>query len=673
MKKFMKYITKTVLFVVAAVMLFSTMACHKTPSSENPEDPDKPSIDDVVDEVLTPDGEYVTFQSSMGFIEGTVHERSIGTTSYNLLQGGATEYKIVVDEFAGGSTFLGASEFTSLFEEATGISLERATDSETTYSGNAKYISFGNTKLLQSAALTIDYATLGSQGYEILTKGQSIFIAGEDKGVLYGAYDLLEILFDFDQLTNKYYMINKNVTDLALPNLDIKEVPDITNRIAPHGNVDQASATVRNRMRFTKMNEIFITGASTHSVYDIVPISNYAEHPKWFYNDKTGRKENQLCYTAHGDSDEYEALVTYSVARCKELIDADPNHNVLSFSQNDINIWCNCDTCQASFEKYGTNAATQIFFINDVAERVEKWLNEERDGREVMFDILAYHQTVTAPTVKNEDGTYSAIDGIRLNDNVQVMIAIISGDYTTNITDPQSQYMRNIFESWAPVAQHFSIWGYDLYPWNYMISYDSWSSMQDLCKYLVQFNTETYYAQGSYNLRNSTNFDNLKSYLFSKLEWNVNIDLSEYIHRYFKGLYKDASDIMEQAFMQQRVEQFKHKLLGRDGSIHSQEAELQMYSKRYAVGQLETFDLAYAAVEKYKESDPEYYNIVMDEITLETIGPRYLILYRFSDTLSDSEYASLKNSFIDDVRRLDVNRVGEHDGQLMEDFIASLK
>ncbi|MDR0426713.1 MAG: DUF4838 domain-containing protein [Clostridiales bacterium] len=680
MKKTMK---KFLAIALTLLLMWGVAACGNNGETDDGTKPggDDPGTDSAV---LTPDGNYLDFRGSIPDLTDTVHSRSIGTTDSFLIANGVTAYKLLIPANASGGVGTAMNEFRLYMEEATGIRLALETNPAAAYAADAKYISFGATEMLRGTGEQIDYAGLGTQGYRIFTKGQSIFVAGNDKGVLFGAYDLLQVLVEFEQLTNKYYYINKNVNTLALPALDINEAPDIEVRITPHGNLDQASETVRNRFRMSKMNELYIRGASVHSILDIVSdkqlgdvnasyhsdIQGFVDtHPAWF----SQGSRRHLCYTARGDAGEYAAMVAHTVARCKQLIDADPLRNVLSLSQEDINEWCVCPACSALHEQYGTNAASQIFFVNDVAKEVEEWAKTAHPGRQIMFEILAYHQTLAAPVTKNGDGSYTPVNNIKLRDNIIVMVAQIGGDFISNIMSGQCAGMRAVFESWSAVADRYLVWNYDLYSWNYMVTLDSYGGMQDMVKYLVNLGAYVYYAQGAYNLRNNTNFEDLKSYLFSKLEWNANIDMAAYIDNYFSKLYGDAAEIMKQAFFQMRAQLRIQTLLGKDASIHTNVTRAVFWPKQYLVRQLRTFDEALAVIQRYAQTDPDYYRTVTNQIALETIGARFLMIELYRPTMSDTEWVAFRDAFIEDVLRLDVNRILEDNLQgAMSRYIDSL-
>lgn len=590
-------------------------------------------------------------------LENTLHQTVIGETSYNLVQDGKTEYKIIVSDSQRSLLAEAINEFITLFEEATGIMLSTMSDTDVTYQENSKYISLGSTNVLNESGITVDYSQLGSQGYQIETKGQSIFICGNPKGVLYGVYDVLYYLFDFETFSNKVYYIQKNVKNVSLPLFRIKEVPDIEYRIPVTGTL-RFNRTAAHRMRMFDTDEIFMKGGGVHNILaDIVPYSDALanEHPSWFSGDRT-----QLCYTAHGNETEYELLLATAVESVKRIIVDNPYHDVMSITQMDVQTWCECTTCQASEDTYGTNAAVQINFINDLTDIVNEWLEVEQNSRDVQFLFFAYHLSEIAPATKNEDGVWQSLDEqFQLNDNVAIWIAPIYEDYTRSVYDSESINMRNMFESWNTCADTYFVWTYGVYFDNYLIPLDSYSVMQDMVQYLVKYNTKFLWSQGNYNTNQNTGYDDLKAYLFSKLMWDCNSDINALISHFFKRVYREAGPIMEESFWAWRALSEEQKELGKVGTCFNSPWNKKFWTKRYLVGQLDRMEEAKKAIEIYKTSDPALYQAIYDSIVCETISPRFLLLDLFSSTFTKSELVEMKKSFQEDTNRLEFNRLAE--------------
>lgn len=623
-----------------------------------------------------------TSSSSNTPTDSGAHGGIVEETEHKLVKNGKSEYKLVVPAEADAKTQKAANEFNAFFSEATDISLETVTDAEASWSDTAKYISFGETSLLEGAGIEINEAVIGQQGYEIHTVGQSVFVAAfGGLGALYGAYDLLGRLVDYEQFTPDIYSLDKEVTELALPDFEIREVPDFEYRIAPYGSAFY-NANFRDRMRMFHDQEIYIENAQVHTMLrTILPckshdstakkqveagtLVDYEEvHPLWFMDTK-----QQLCYTAHGDPTEYEAMVTEIVENCKKLVLSDPDHDYISITQMDVNVWCSCDSCSALKAKYGTNSASQILLVNDVAERFEKWLLDEEIGREIQFVIFAYHQAEKAPVKRNEDGSYSAIDeSVVLRKNVSVQIAPISANYIDSIYDEDNITLYNLTESWLPCASSFAYWGYDCYFGSYLTPYNTYGSMQDAMLRLYDMNAKIVWMQGAWNMRGLTGFDSVKTYLWSKLMWNRYADVNALIQNFFDNVYQEAGKDMYNAFLQMRMGMELQKGKNLDKGIWARPAtSTDWWDKRMMEQMLDTFEIAKAKIEGYKVSDPKLYQAMMDNIVKETIFPRYVLLEAYASSYSSMQLLEMKTSFRADVERLDINVVSE--GVAMTDYL----
>jgi len=508
----MKKISK-IIATLLGVLTFSTTVTACTDNGKN-------SSAGKVTPIGT--GDYVNYDDLEVDDVANIHERSISTTSHKLVTAGASEYVIVKDENTSMDMERAVNEFYVLFQEATGIKLPIVTDTGLTYSDNAKYISFGKTNVLESSSINVDYATLGSQGYELITKGASLFVAGEDLGVLWGAYDLLDVLFDFTMYTDVYYTLNKNVKDLALPALDVKEVPDILYRKAPNGTIKDEALQ---RMRYNDADPIFSHGGGVHTWYSFISPEEYWEdHPSWFTLSK-----NQLCLTAgEYGGEEYQLLLEETVKKVKEVIDKEQEKNWLRFTQMDIVEWCNCDGCKEIIQRYGgANSATQILFVNDLAERIEAWLQSDEagrnKGRDIQIVMFAYHMTEEAPTHKDANGEYVLnAPEMRLRDNVTVNIAHLFTNYTESLLDPVQKNTYELIKGWEPVSDNYICWAYDVYFGHYQMPRDTYNAMQSWVKTLYNMGAQWYWPQGNYQNPKSTAFDSVKSFIYSKYTFVFN-------------------------------------------------------------------------------------------------------------------------------------------------------
>ena len=157
---------------------------------------------------------YQEFSSSQITVTDTIHEVYVGTTSYKMVENGATKYKLLVTPEDEMNYSEAINEFKDIFQQSTGIMIQVEKDNGVGFSENATYISLGETSAFAEAEIDTDYETLGSQGYQIVTKGKSIFVTGKKLGILFGVYDLLNKLVDYEMYTTLNPYVKRNLKEI---------------------------------------------------------------------------------------------------------------------------------------------------------------------------------------------------------------------------------------------------------------------------------------------------------------------------------------------------------------------------------------------------------------------------------------------------------------------------
>ena len=330
-RSFLKRITAILLI---AVLAFSFAACQK--SNNNP-------------------------SSGTDVTQDANHNFSYTETDNYLLKDGATEYKIVIPS-GSVSTELSVArdELVRLFKEATGVALQVVTDAGLTHSSDNKYISLGNTTVYKTCGLNADTSALKKDGARILTKDKTIFFIGKtDNGVLYGVYDFLNMHFNFETYFKDTYTLDTGVRNLKLMNYDVTDIPDIEYRTKKGINV-ATTAEVNDTMFAYRMrtldsyNDMFLpihSGSDKtsswkvdHNSFYFLPKEDYFESNRNFYS----TDGLQLCFTAHGDTDDFNLMVDL----CAEKITNSlrwydpinyPNYTAVELGINDFFALCHCN------------------------------------------------------------------------------------------------------------------------------------------------------------------------------------------------------------------------------------------------------------------------------------------------------------------------------------------
>lgn len=587
-----------------------------------------------------------------------IHNFNVTKTSDYIVKAGVSDYSIIIPDIMDSTISNAANELKELLTESTGGVLPIVRESEA--DGISKFISLGNTAKSNAVITDNDLKGLNSHGYVIKTDNKNVYVkdGGSSYGVLWGIYQLLEFTVGYNCVAYDTYVFDGNLNgDAPLCDFDIKDSPDFELRIANNG-VIYADSSVAQKLRFILGHkDVYMAPDQPyHNFFYFMPKKDYeADHPKWYSSDR-----KQLCLTAHGDSQEYELLVNTMVTNIKRYIDADPNKTVLTITQQDENVWCTCEACSALHDKYGTDAATDIMFINDVAEKIEKWLNEERGGRKILITLFAYQKTEQAPVFMNSDGTYFAIDdNVKCRDNVAVLYAPVYAQHTAGLDQPANATVYETIKQWGAVCNNFGYWGYTTNYINYMVMYNSFSVAQNTYRTILEtINPRWIFDQGQHDNGNSTAFTHFKIYLNSQWQWDVNRDYRTLKKNFFDTYFGAATDIMQKLFDEYCTHMYyiqEEYHIGTGIMENVVTGDNFPYNK--IVKWLNYIDAAYQAIEVYKD-DADLYKKMYNHINLESLSFKFLVLKLYQGRLSASELNQLKSDFNREIRLHNITTFG---------------
>lgn len=581
--------------------------------------------------------------------EGGIHELNYAETSDFLVKDNKTEYAILIPATMSAETKFAAEELQTLFREATQCTMTIVKDDEVDeYSSSKKYISLGNTAY--AAAVEVKpTAELERYGYSIKTVDKSIFInANTDIGVTFGVYGFLQLQFNFDCFSDQYYIIDKQ-KDAKLLNFAVRNVPDLGGIMKPTQFQDGVALR---RMGCIEKQDLWIqqSTVSVHSALRELPLDAYfAEHSKWYDATKT-----QICYTARGDEDERNALIQ---AVADKVIDgckkSDALKWVYTFGQMDKKVWCTCGPCTQSKVKYGSNCAVQIKFINEVAKKVEEWMETEEGkpyARDFTIRYLVYHETVEAP-VKYDDATgkYVPIDeSVIPAKHTMPQLAPLDMDHLCDVESQCNKGWMKRFEMWHGLLEQSEteIAAFTYYQ-NYtssLLYFDSYTNMQNMYKVYAGFNVGWFYEEGSASAIGGTKWDALKGYLVTKLAWNVNLDIETLTEKFFQHYFGDAGDEMYDIFLATRAAWGKTRADICDP--RSKYANLlehpECYPEDLAVNSLAKIEKGLSNIAYLKKIDSAKYETFYKNIVCERISYEYMLIHFYGEKYAPDYIDALK-------------------------------
>lgn len=677
----------------------------------------------------------VVYDYTYGVNYKGTHQLNYTVTDKDFIKDGNTDYVFVFPSSQFNSQTKSKhmepvlTELNYFYAMATGNYPVIVSDAE--YQGSdKKYISFGDTTLAEAENIDYDKSALRTRGYVIKTLGNATYIlANDDRGVLCGLYCFLKIYFNYEIFSGEVYTIDKNVTEKKFISFDVIDIPDANHTdISAHplsaglGDNDYDKSMTRLRFRVDKKQlydgvfalpygrltdyaepldngnivikdlqllkaQIAYTSQNgygvVHNSMGVVPPSIYAdEHPNWF----AGTHEN-LCYTAHGDMEEYNELVKLVANKMKLELMAYGGNNfeyVCALNQMDDKPWCVCDACLKVRAQYGTDSAVVVKFINDVAKNMENWFTngEGKDYFKGEFHIsaMAYSNT-EVPPAKYDEATQSWVpmdESVRLHKYVSIQYAPCRNSaYNHMCGDELNEIANNNLLGWWALCSnqpnricyyhynhHLNYNGlvFDTFTWYQSGGYQTLLNVQPAAAYIEGANSKSGYLVG---------WADLKTYVDSQMLWDSSQDVGVLTEKYFNAMYKEAAPLMYEIFLEQRAmfnriyteNEFAH-------GISIQHHKPEYWNCNALLQQLDKFKVALEIVEIYNNPKTQKtYEIIKKQILKEWFGNAHFILYNFSDNLPTVQLKALRSEFVDVYELLGIEMVGGQGYTNISEFI----
>lgn len=634
--------------------------------------------------------------------EGT-HQFNYKFLNKSFISNGMTDYVVVYPTQRNNYTEMAITELVYFFKQATGITLRTLPDENLLHNETNKYISLGDTTLLASSGIKFDKNELERDGYQIITKDDTIFIINglAEQGSINGVYKFLEIAFNYDYYWLDCWDIDKNVTNLKLINFNVKDIPGIPYRRAANGilegterndNYDLAMATYRFKydinlggtgyyylmtMHGGSVEEPTETNRSGHNSLLVVPPDiYYSSHKDWY-----SPGQAQICYTANGNETERDALAQViadkAIYSYKRYTPDKYPCGTVCFAIEDSMACCSCPACRLNKEKYGTDAASVVQLMNMVAEKVDVWMADQKNEvwyrEDFKVAFYAYLFAEDAPVKYNEKtNKYEAIDdSVKLHKRVAPFYcALKSFDFTKSPKDEINRKGIENLYAWSDLCngeKKMILWMYSTDFHDYMSIYDSFNFYNDdWFKILSGVNAYHSHTQAQSNSRNmNTGWHNLKIYLDSKLMWTPTLDVGELTRKFFNAMYKDAQDVMLEAFMETRA---YTETIYTDNALHILRSNYHTVQKKeyFPIRTLEIqmakYELALEKIEKYNTpATMDTYKFLRRNILAEWMNPAYFKLAVWSAEIGETERAKLVANILEAIELTKMNRIAESD------------
>lgn len=537
------------------------------------------------------------------------------------------------------------------------------TNEDIVWSPNDCYISLGKTAIAKQAGIVADRQRLGFTGYMMKTIGNTVFLCGGGvAGTLYAVYDFLNRVVGYE-----CYAEDEIRFDAVPP----YEIPDLDEEVKPcfefpflSGPVYAGRPTAARRFKWVHP---WIWSGGAHNSFHLLPPDKYRkEHPEWYAINKEGKELHQLNYSKSAEYEDivFENLVGYLVQSYQketyreELI-------YLQFGQEDYREWDESEGTMAAYKKYGTHSALLIQFVNRLADKIARWVDEHQKGRVVYLATFAYLDTVRPPVLfdkngrlqRDEKGNPIPVDeSVRLRDNVVVRLAPIDSNWYEPFTAESNTKNREELEGWASLGKT-TLWVYGTSYHTMYANLNDFSSIQPNYQFYKKLGVQHLYDQFIAIGRGSPCFRDWRMYFRSKLAWNVDLDAEKLTDDFFQNYYKDAAQYMRR-YMEdvKAVYAAKWRAAGLKGDCNWVELYIpELWAQEDLLKWLDYFEQAYAAIEYRKKSDYATYVKLRDRITMESVSVRFLLIYLYGEKTYEKERLyNEKIRLYDDLKRFDM-------------------
>ncbi len=422
-------------------------------------------------------------------------------TDHVLFKNKATDYRIVIGEEASESERWAAQELQHWLKEISGAEFGLQS------SNHPKKIIVGFNKLTQKLlGNSAQEPAEEDESFTYRNFGPDIFIwGGKARGTLYGVMTFLEKELGCRWYTSRVSVIPKKPA-YTFDYLYHSEKPGIRVRNDFYYEAFEPIWAARNKVNGAMSYREQPGGVegywAVHTFYPLMPPEEFfADHPEYYslIDGKRTFDHAQLCLT---NADVLKIITE----RLKKTIEEKPEYLIYSVSQNDWSNPCQCENCQAIALKEESEAGPIVWFVNQVAEDIEK------DYPDKYVGTLAYSYTRKPPKT------------IKPRENVVIRLCSIECCFAHDFNScPENASFVSDLQGWSAIAPHLYIWDYVVNFSHYIMPYPNFRVLKNNIRMFRDNKAIGIMEQAAYQSRGGE-FAELRAYVISKLLWNPECD-----------------------------------------------------------------------------------------------------------------------------------------------------
>lgn len=507
----------------------------------------------------------------------------------------SSNYSIILPSNSNADLKKGASILQKYIQQKSGINFPIIDEQK--YKGSSG-IYIGQTRYSKSKFNT---NSLSDRGYYIGQDGNNILLIGKtERGSLNSIFGFLEKYLDIELLSkNDVYFSKENQKTIDIKNQYFNpsfERMDIFNAIS---YTDLYGFWYGNDHLF-KNNFDSEWGIFGHTFFAIIPPSKYLKsNPDFFLYDKGSPSQLNI----------YNSKLVEEVKKnLKELMSKKPNKKYWMVGQEDDKTF------------FGKNKSSNL--SNDLMKFINNIASSFPDK---IIGTFAYQESLSAPT------------NIKPLTNVYVCFAPIDAVYNQNIYSGVNIKYSNELIKWSELTKNLMVWEYVSNYSNPMMPYPTFNVISENLKFYHKTGVKRIYLEGIN--RNEEVFNELYTYLFNKLYWNINQDPNFIVKDFCNKFYGPAGN-----YIVKYITELQNNVKNTGDRFRFYDTSNKYLDSKY----LNNYDAILADASKSVDSSPIFLkrvNKVRSQIDINLMGGNLNKgdnrSKRFKQTMKDTEVSSL--------------------------------
>ncbi len=411
---------------------------------------------------------------------------------------GTSSYEIVIPQYADSTVQQAATELRRYLLQISGADLQITTPDIRNPELHGLFVEDG----YPDEALSVH-----TIGYRV--EGKDLYIyGGNPKSTLYAVYRFLEHELGCLWLSpdaEKVPETDHIVLDAAS---SYRYTPQIETRTV-HSRLFYEHHAFADKLGVTyEAFPGYVPGAGVHTFHRFMPENAfYKDHPEYYALRNGKRLTTQLCLT----NDEVLRIVIDSVSSYFERF---PDAAVISVSQDDNTLHCQCDQCAAIDKEEGSPSGSMIRFVNSVAQHFP----------DKTISTLAYQYTRKPSLTKPAS-------------NVLVTLCSIECDRSKSIEEGCTDFARDL-KGWKELSGNIRIWDYTTQFTNFLAPFPNMHTLKNNIELFRNSHAKWVFEQHSHH---PSELFELRSYLTAQLLWNPDRDTEAIMQEFCTAYYQEAA------------------------------------------------------------------------------------------------------------------------------------